>query len=184
MRELLRLALDGAAFAAKFGPWAVIAGASEGTGACYAEELAALGINLLLVSRRPDALEALGERLAAAHGIEFRTLALDLSETGAGTRIVEAAADLDVGLYISNAGADNFASFFEDSVETAPMASASGSWLAAAAGSSSWHRGQDLAGSPIWRSIREPRPSRSISLNHYGRNITSAGSISSASPRR
>jgi short-subunit dehydrogenase len=97
----------------------VIAGASEGTGACYAEELAAMGINLLLVSRRTDALQALGERLAAAHGIAFRTLALDLSEASAGARMVEAATDLDVGLYISNAGADNFASFFEDSVETA-----------------------------------------------------------------
>jgi len=119
MRELERLPLDTAAFAAKFGPWAVIAGASEGTGECYARQLAEMGINLLLVSRRKAALEVLGEALKAEQGIEYRTLAQDLTEDGAGLRIVEAASGLDVGLYISNAGADGFASFFEDGTEGA-----------------------------------------------------------------
>jgi uncharacterized protein len=119
MRELARLPLDTNVFAKKYGPWAIIAGASEGTGSCYAEELAAMGINLLLVSRRKDALEALGDRLKAEHGIEYRALAQDLTEDGAGLRIIEAAAGLDVGLYISNAGADGFASFFEDGTDAA-----------------------------------------------------------------
>ena len=119
MRELARLPLDAVAFAAKYGPWAVIAGASEGTGACFAEELAAMGLNLALVSRRPEALEALGARLKAAHGIEYRAIAQDLSEPGAGEAIVAACAGLDVGLYISNAGADNFTRFFEDEVAAA-----------------------------------------------------------------
>ncbi len=119
MRALPQLPLDTQAFAAKYGPWAVIAGASEGTGACYAHELAAMGINLVLVSRRQDALEALGEELKGAYGIDYRTAALDLSAEGAGLRILEAAAGLDVGLYISNAGADNFARFFEDGTEGA-----------------------------------------------------------------
>ena len=119
MRPLARLPLDAAAFRERYGPWAVIAGASEGTGACYARELAAMGINLLLVSRRQPALEALGEALKAEFGIAYRTLAQDLTEAGAGLRIVEAAHDLDVGLYISNAGADGFACFFEDSPEAA-----------------------------------------------------------------
>jgi uncharacterized protein len=119
MRELARLALDEAAFRERYGPWAVIAGASEGTGECYARELAGMGINLVLVSRRLPALEALGEALKAEYGIEYRAIAQDLTEDGAGLRIVEAAAGLDVGLYISNAGADGFASFFEDSTEGA-----------------------------------------------------------------
>ncbi|NBU84729.1 MAG: SDR family NAD(P)-dependent oxidoreductase [Sphingomonadaceae bacterium] len=114
MRALARLPLDASAFAAKYGPWVVIAGASEGTGECYARELAAMGLNLVLVSRRKDALVALGEALNAAHGIEYRAVVQDLTEDGAGLAIVQAAADLDVGLYISNAGADNFARFFED----------------------------------------------------------------------
>jgi uncharacterized protein len=119
MRELIRQPLDSVAFAAKYGPWAVIAGASEGTGECYARELAAMGINLVLVSRRLPALEALGDKLKAAHGIEYRAVAQDLTEQDAGLRILEAAAGLDVGLYISNAGADGFSSFFEDSTQIA-----------------------------------------------------------------
>jgi short-subunit dehydrogenase len=115
MRELARLPLDRAAFRDRYGPWAVIAGASEGTGECYARELAGMGINLVLVSRRQEALEALGEALKAEYGIAYRAVAQDLTEDGAGLRIVQAAAGLDVGLYISNAGADGFASFFEDS---------------------------------------------------------------------
>lgn len=114
MRELTRLPLDSVAFAGKYGPWALIAGASEGTGSCYAEELAAMGINLVLVSRRNDALDALGARLKAAHGIEHRTLVQDLAEPGAGTRLVDATADLDIGLYISNAGADGSGNSFLD----------------------------------------------------------------------
>ncbi|WP_336971234.1 SDR family NAD(P)-dependent oxidoreductase [Sphingobium aromaticiconvertens] len=118
MRKIDLPHLDRAAFAGKYGPWAVIAGASEGTGACYAEQLAAMGINLVLVSRRQSTLDALGQRLAAEHGIEFRALTADLTEQGAGARLVEATADLDIGLYISNAGADGAGnSFFGEPVQ-------------------------------------------------------------------
>ncbi len=119
MRELTRLPLDTAAFREKYGPWAVIAGASEGTGECYARELAEMGINLILVSRRQAALDTLGEALEAEYGIEYRAVVQDLTEDGAGQKLVAAAAGLDVGLYISNAGADGFASFFEDSTDGA-----------------------------------------------------------------
>lgn len=110
--------LDGVTFAKRYGTWAVIAGASEGTGACYAEQLAAMGLNLVLVSRRPDMLETLGARLAAAHRIAYRTLAADLMAPGAGHRLVDATRDLDIGLYVSNAGADGAGnSFFDAPVE-------------------------------------------------------------------
>lgn len=98
--------LDKAAARAKYGPWAVIAGASDGTGEGFARELAAMGINLVLSSRRREVLEALGKELAAAHGIEYRVLVQDLMVAGAGQAIIDATADLDVGLYVSNAGAD------------------------------------------------------------------------------
>ncbi|WP_037479522.1 SDR family NAD(P)-dependent oxidoreductase, partial [Sphingobium sp. ba1] len=118
MRKIDLPAFDAPAFAAAYGPWAVIAGASEGTGACYARQLAAMGINLVLVSRRLPALEALGQELAAEHGIAFRALTADLTEMGEGSRLVEATADLDIGLYISNAGADGAGnSFFGVPVE-------------------------------------------------------------------
>ena len=119
MRQLPRRPIDKAAFRERYGPWAVIAGASEGTGECYARQLAAMGINLVLVSRRQEALEGLGRDLASEFGIEYRACAQDLTEDQAGSKIVEAASDLDIGLYISNAGADGFSAFFEVSTEAA-----------------------------------------------------------------
>ncbi len=112
MRKIDLPAYDQAGFPTKYGPWAVIAGASEGTGACYAEQLAAMGINLVLIARRQEVLDALGARLAAEHDIEYRTLIVDLKSKGAGARMVEATADLDVGLYVSNAGTDGAGNSF------------------------------------------------------------------------
>jgi short-subunit dehydrogenase len=97
--------LDTAAAKEKYGPWAVIAGASDGTGEGFARELAAMGLNLVLVSRRREKLEALGEELAAAHGIEYRVHVQDLMDEDAGKAMLAATSDLDVGLYVSNAGA-------------------------------------------------------------------------------
>ena len=45
-------------FRNKYGPWALVAGASVGLGAAYASELARKGLNLVLVARRPDALQS------------------------------------------------------------------------------------------------------------------------------
>lgn len=90
----------------KYGPWAVIAGASDGTGAEYARQLARAGIHLLLVSRRQEALDKLAAELRASHKIETRTLALDLYADDAPERLFAAVKDVEVGLYISNAGAD------------------------------------------------------------------------------
>ncbi|MCB2062516.1 MAG: SDR family NAD(P)-dependent oxidoreductase [Novosphingobium sp.] len=97
--------LDKETAKSKYGPWAVIAGASDGTGEHFARELAAMGINLVLSARREPVLRALGEELKAAHGIEYRVHAQDLMDEDAGARLLEACDDLDVGLYVSNAGA-------------------------------------------------------------------------------
>jgi short-subunit dehydrogenase len=99
---------------AKYGPWAVIAGASEGTGAQYARQLAAVGINVVLLSRRIEALDKLAAELRAQYKIETRTKAVDLKAPDAGEQIKAAAAGLEVGLYVSNAGADNSGSHFLD----------------------------------------------------------------------
>lgn len=120
MRKIDLPPFDRVAFVRQYGPWAVIAGASEGTGAAYAEQLAYMGINLVLVSRRQEALDALGRHLAAAHGIAYRTLPADLAVEGAGSRLVEATADLDIGLYISNAGTDGAGhNFFREPISRA-----------------------------------------------------------------
>jgi short-subunit dehydrogenase len=98
----------------RYGPWAVIAGASEGIGSEYARLLAAAEVNCVLVSRRRDALDELAAELVDHHGVEGRVIALDLSEGDAAQRLFDQTADLEVGLYISNAGADTRASLFLD----------------------------------------------------------------------
>ena len=41
----------GEAFRSRFGPWAVVAGGSDGIGAAFAEELARRGLHLVLIAR-------------------------------------------------------------------------------------------------------------------------------------
>jgi len=85
-----------------YGPWAIVAGASDGTGAAFAAELAKHGVNLVLVARR----QALLDDLAARLDVETRVLALDLSTPTAIEELAAATSDLEVGLLVYNAGAD------------------------------------------------------------------------------
>lgn len=93
-------------FKATYGPWAVITGASDGTGAAFARRLASLGLNILLIARREDLLSLLSEELKQQYGVETRTATVDLYQTGAAQRVIDAASGLDIGLFVSNAGSD------------------------------------------------------------------------------
>jgi short-subunit dehydrogenase len=97
-------------FADKYGPWAVVAGASEGVGASLARQLGDRGVNVVLVSRR----QAVLDDVAADVPTDTRTLALDLSTPDAHDELAAATADLDVGLFVYNAGADPYISMFLD----------------------------------------------------------------------
>jgi short-subunit dehydrogenase len=98
---------------AKYGPWAVIAGGSEGVGAEFARMLAEAGINLVLVARKPEPLEQTAAGCRAL-GVEVRAIALDLLDSQAVSKIAQAAADVEVGLLIYNAGANTVRSPFLD----------------------------------------------------------------------
>lgn len=97
----------------QYGPWAVIAGGSEGVGAEFADHLAAAGLNLVLIARKPQPLERTAQA-CRRHGIEIRTLAADLSDPATTGRIVEATEDLTVGLLVYNAGANTCSAEFLD----------------------------------------------------------------------
>lgn len=88
---------------ARYGPWAVVAGASEGLGAAFAEALAAQGLHLILLARRADLLEAFAQRLRAARGVEVRTLACDLGDAAFTDRLGEELAGREVGVAVYNA---------------------------------------------------------------------------------
>ncbi len=101
-------------FSERYGPWAIIAGASEGTGREFARQVAAKGVNLILIGRRQGPLDALAEAIKEESGVECSTASVDLTSPQATAKIIEAAAGREVGLYISNAGSDTNSSLFLD----------------------------------------------------------------------
>lgn len=93
-------------FKEKYGPWAVVAGASEGTGRAFARQIAGHGIPSILIARREAPLKALADEIRAETGVACVTAAIDLGQPGAADKVIAAAGNREIGLYISNAGAD------------------------------------------------------------------------------
>lgn len=90
-------------FVSKYGGWAVIAGASEGLGAAFAEALAARGMNLVLLARRVELLAEVKERLSARTKVEIRIEVCDLARHDLAQVLEGITRDLDVGIAIYNA---------------------------------------------------------------------------------
>ncbi len=89
-------------FRDKYGPCAVVAGGSYGLGAAFAEALAERGLNLILIARDAERLDATAARLREAHGTAVDTIAADIADHGAVARRVDALGR-DVGLLIYDA---------------------------------------------------------------------------------
>ncbi len=105
------------AFRARYGPWALVAGASAGLGEAFARLLAARGLHLLLLARREDALARLAEELRRAHGVEVRTGAVDLARPDLAEVVRRTAAGLELGLLVYNAAHSAIGPFLERPVE-------------------------------------------------------------------
>lgn len=104
-------------FRARYGSWALVAGASEGLGAEFAYQIAARGLNLVLVARRQELLDKLSTEIAQKHAVEVRTLPLDLARTDTSDLIIEATRDLEIGLLVYNAAAVAIGSYLQISLE-------------------------------------------------------------------
>ena len=101
----------------KYGPWALVAGASEGLGAAFAEELAARGLSLVLVARRAAELEALAASLRTKHGVDVHTAALDLADPNVLDRVKGAIGSREIGLLVYNAAYSEIGAFLDSSIE-------------------------------------------------------------------
>jgi uncharacterized protein len=107
-------------FASKYGPWALVAGASDGLGAAFAVGLAERGVNVVLLARRREALDRVAAEINSRTSVETRTLAIDLAETCAAAEIAATTSDLEIGFLVYCAGADpNFQPFLANPIEAA-----------------------------------------------------------------
>ncbi|RBL66862.1 short-chain dehydrogenase, partial [Pseudomonas sp. MWU13-2625] len=102
------------AFLHRYGPWAVIAGASHGVGSAFARSLAERGLNCVLVARRGDALAQLKNELEDRYAVEVLVVIQDLSHAAACERLQAAVGERQVGLFIYNAGGDPYITRFLD----------------------------------------------------------------------
>lgn len=93
-----------ASFSDKYGPWAIVTGASSGIGAEFARQLAQKGLNLLLIARRKDMLEDLSKELAGKYQVNTKVLELDLTREDILDVIIPETEGLDIGLLVNNAG--------------------------------------------------------------------------------
>src|SRR6516165_1434701 len=101
-------------FLERFGPWAVVTGASSGIGEAFAQRLAGIGMNLVLVARREDRLRKLADNLQGAHSVNVRIVPADLSRHDFLPPIEQATADLEVGLLVNNAGIATTGKFLDN----------------------------------------------------------------------
>jgi short-subunit dehydrogenase len=104
-------------FRSKYGPWALVAGASAGLGAEFATQLAARGLNVILVARQADRLTQLSATLATEQHVQVRTLPIDLADDDAPEAIVTQTNDIEIGLLVYNAAYSAIGAFLDRPLE-------------------------------------------------------------------
>lgn len=107
------------AFAARYGPHAVVAGASEGLGEAFAHAVAARGVGLVLLARRAEALEGVAAEVRSKHGVDVRAVPFDLARPDFADALREATRGLEVGLGIYNAAYSVIDAFVDRPLEDA-----------------------------------------------------------------
>jgi short-subunit dehydrogenase len=100
-------------FAHRYGPYALVTGASEGIGQAVAEELAQAGINVLLVARREDVLHKLAQQLESQYGVLCPVIAADLSKSEDIEKMFFITDQLDIGLVVCNVGFGTAGNFLD-----------------------------------------------------------------------
>lgn len=87
-------------------PLALITGGSSGMGACYAEQLASGGCNVILVSNQEGELREKAAELKARFEVEVYTLDMDLARPDSAEKVLEYcdSQGLEVDILVNNAG--------------------------------------------------------------------------------
>lgn len=104
-------------FSDKYGPWAVVTGAAMGLGAEFARQLAAHGLNLVLVDIQTDALANTSNTIRHDFGVEVRPVTLDLGTDDFLPSLIATTRDLEIGLLVNNAGISAIGHFLDVPLE-------------------------------------------------------------------
>jgi uncharacterized protein len=67
-------------FKETYGPYALVAGGSDGLGAAFAEAIARRGLNLILLARQEDRLNETADRLRQSYGVDVVAVAADVAD--------------------------------------------------------------------------------------------------------
>lgn len=100
-------------FSERYGPWAVVAGASLGLGAAWSDALAQRGLNVVMVAECDSPLTDVARQVAERHGVETRSVVADLADAAARSELLAALAGLDVGLFVYNAAVSPIGRFVD-----------------------------------------------------------------------
>ncbi|NWX88845.1 HSDL1 protein, partial [Nothoprocta ornata] len=89
----------------RYGKWAVVTGNTDGIGKAYAEELAKRGVNIILISRSKEKLEAVSRSIAETYNVETDFIVADFSKgREAYLPIKEGLKDREIGILVNNVG--------------------------------------------------------------------------------
>lgn len=88
-------------FFERYGPWALVSGASTESGVKFARQLAARGLHLVLTSSDADGLSDLAREIRTEYSVEVRPLVIDLHPRGYLASARLATSDIEVGLYVN-----------------------------------------------------------------------------------
>jgi len=105
-------------FKQRYGPWALVAGASEGLGQAYSEQVAAKGLNVVLVARNLESLKNTAKLIEERYRVQTKILQKDLSNETHLQDIINETKDLEIGLLIYNACASYLGEYFKESLES------------------------------------------------------------------
>ena len=89
-------------FKEKYGPYALVAGGSDGLGYAYAEAVAKRGLNLVLIARQEERLKAAAARLKDTYKIDVIAITADMADFEDVKARINAL-DFSIGLLVYNA---------------------------------------------------------------------------------
>lgn len=98
----------------RYGKWALVAGAAEGLGRAYAMELAARGLNLILVDMQEDLADKLALELEEKFRSQSKILHLDLASEESPRCMMEAIEETNCRLLVYNAAYSRVQKFLEN----------------------------------------------------------------------